>query len=139
MRARLEIAIAGHAIPKARPRVTRRGTFMPAQYVEWRARIAEEALVACAELADRGEPWPADAPAYCVRVHCAFPGGVHGDVDGLAGTVLDACNGLLWADDKLVTDLRTSKAEGEPSLRVEVEALAVSPMAPTKDRRRKRG
>ena len=130
--------IDGHAVPKARPRVTRRGTFMPDKYIAWRDRIAEEALVACGELEERCEPWRADAPAYRVRVRVWFAGAVHGDVDGLAGTVLDAGNKLLWADDKLVTDLRVSKSVGVPGLSVEVEALSVSPMAAPKAKRRKR-
>lgn len=133
---RIAFAIAGRPIGKARPRVTRRGAFMPPAYVAWCARIREEALVACAELADRGEPWDATAPAYRVRVVATFGGAVHGDVDNLGGSVLDALNGLLWADDKLVVDLRASKAEGPDGLRVEVEALSVSPMAAAKGRKR---
>lgn len=135
---RIAFAIAGRPIGKARPRVTRRGAFMPAQYVAWCACIREEALVACAELEDRGEPWDATAPAYRVRVVATFAGAIHGDVDNLGGSVLDALNGLLWADDKLVTDLRVSKAMGADGLRVEVEALAASPMAAAKSRSRPR-
>lgn len=134
---RLHFIVDGHAIPKKRPRVTRRGTFMPTEYVEWKERIAEEAAVACAELADRGEPWPADAPAFRLVVKCAFPGAVHGDTDGLVGSVMDALNGLVWKDDKLVVDQRGIKFQGEPRCEVEVTALDSSPMAQPKSKRKK--
>lgn len=137
MSARLHFIVQGHAIPKKRPRVTRRGTFMPQEYVEWRERLKEEALTACAELHDRGEPWPADAPAFRLTVKCAFPGAVHGDTDGLVGSVMDALNGVAWKDDKLVVDHRSIKFAGESQCEVEVIALDSSPMAQPKSKRRK--
>jgi hypothetical protein len=116
--------VAGQAIGKARPRVTRRGTFMPTPYLQWLQVVRDEALVACAELEDRGEPWNAAREGYVVRLRFALGDRRRRDIDNLAGAILDALNGLLWGDDSAVMDLRATKTwdPARPGVEVEVRA-----------------
>jgi Holliday junction resolvase RusA-like endonuclease len=46
------------------------------------------------------------------------------DVDNLAGGILDALNGVLWADDYMVQTLRVDKRYGSPAgVRVRVQPV----------------
>lgn len=78
---------------KARPRMSRRGgrAYMPISYMEWKARV--RALMA---------EWWAEPPLD--RVTClvlSFYGPARGDLDNLAGAVLDSGSGLVWRDDRV--------------------------------------
>ena len=114
--------VFGPPLPKPRPRVTRRGTFMPAAYTAWRERVRDEAGVVFAELEDRGTPWDADAPSYAVGCSFYLAHGNAGDVDNLLGGVLDALNKFAWPDDRLVSDVfRLVRRVDALEPRVEVE------------------
>lgn len=91
---------------KARPRSPRGGgrPYMPKAYMAWKADV--RAILA--------EWW--DVPPL-ERVCClclVFRGPARGDLDNLAGAVLDAGNGLIWRDDRVgvmpVMVLRWTKA-----------------------------
>lgn len=78
---------------KARPRSPRGGgrPYMPAAYMQWKATV--RALLA---------EWWTDPPLE--KVSClvlTFRGPARGDLDNLAGAVLDSGNGLVWADDRV--------------------------------------
>lgn len=45
----------------------------------------------------------------------------NGDIDNLSKSVLDACNGLLWVDDCIITDLTAKKRYTADLARVEME------------------
>lgn len=78
---------------KARPRSPRRGgrPYTPEAYRRW-LQQARAVL---------GEWWTAP-PLPAVRCVCmTFRGPARGDLDNLAGAVLDAGNGLVWADDRV--------------------------------------
>ena len=47
-----------------------------------------------------------------------------GDVDNLAKGVLDACNGILWADDSQVVKLTTAKTKTAAPY-IKIRAVAV--------------
>jgi hypothetical protein len=113
----------------------------------WQARLAFDNKVAIAEM--RGEPvdiniggvqlaghigpaiapkpWPFESKearfGLTVRV---FHGGHEGDWDNYGKAVSDACNGVLWADDKQVIDGRVVKERAERGReRIEVEVCAL--------------
>ena len=47
-----------------------------------------------------------------------------GDVDNLAKGILDACNGILWEDDRQITDLHITKnLSDEPRVELSVEMI----------------
>lgn len=92
---------------KARPRTPKRGgrPYMPPAYMEWKATVR-------AMLAE----WWTLPPLPEVRCLClTFRGPARGDLDNLAGAVLDAGNGLIWTDDRVgvmpVMALRWAKAK----------------------------
>jgi Holliday junction resolvase RusA-like endonuclease len=121
----IEFTVPGLAIGKPRPRVTRRGTFMPPAYQAWRTAVAAEAMVACGLLEDQGRPWDASLAPFRVSLWFTFDDKRRRDVDNLAGGILDALNGVLWADDYLVCSLRVDKRHGSPAgARVRIEAVS---------------
>ncbi|MGH8876945.1 MAG: RusA family crossover junction endodeoxyribonuclease [Stackebrandtia sp.] len=109
------------ATPKARPRVTARGTYTPLATAHAEAHIAWAFKAAA-----RGH---AIDPDGSFSVDVTFRGAHHSaDIDNLAKTVLDGLNGVCWADDRQVVELRAVKRTAtEPSTRVaiyRIEAVA---------------
>lgn len=78
---------------KARPRTPRGGgrPYMPKAYMEWKARV--RAILA--------EWWTIPPLDKVRRLVLVFHGPARGDLDNLAGAVLDAGNGLIWRDDRV--------------------------------------
>lgn len=75
---------------KARPRVTRNGTFMPKNYQLWRKEVAKQMK----------EQWtlpPIDTP---IAVHISCAGAARGDVDNYMGAIFDTGNKIIWSDDR---------------------------------------
>ena len=78
---------------KARPRMLRGGgrPYMPKAYMDWKADV--RAILA---------EWWTIEPLDDVRCLClSFRGPARGDLDNMAGAVLDAGNGLIWLDDRV--------------------------------------
>jgi Holliday junction resolvase RusA-like endonuclease len=78
---------------KARPRSVPGGgrPYMPPAYMKWKANLRGQ----------MGEWWTLP-PLERVTVLCmTFSGPARGDLDNLAGAVLDSGNQLLWADDRV--------------------------------------
>lgn len=78
---------------KARPRSTRGSgrVYMPPSYMKWKAQT--RALMA---------EWWAEPPLESVNtLYLSFRGPARGDLDNLAGAVLDSGNGLVWRDDRV--------------------------------------
>ena len=78
---------------KARPRSPRGGgrPYMPPAYMKWKATV--RALLA---------EWWTDPPLEQINVLVlSFRGPARGDLDNLAGAVLDSGNDLVWADDRV--------------------------------------
>ena len=78
---------------KARPRMPRGGgrPYMPKAYMDWKADV--RAILA---------EWWTVAPLEKVNCLClSFRGPARGDLDNMAGAVLDAGNGLIWRDDRV--------------------------------------
>lgn len=117
--------IDGPAVGKGRPRVStiagRPRMYTPAKTVAWERLVAEAAGNAMGNLLPSPHPWsvrivifaPIPASWSRKRQEAAKRGEeVPGkpDLDNVAKAVLDACNGVLYEDDKQVCRLRVEKA-----------------------------
>ena len=123
-------------VPKARPKIDSRGkrvrTFMPDAYIACGSSYRQQLRSAhrmdpigkhravhleVVTVIARTKARPAWVGPELWRSGASFPAPVAvGDVDNMAGTVMDAANGVLWVDDCQVTTLWSSKryaAEGE--------------------------
>jgi Holliday junction resolvase RusA-like endonuclease len=117
--------IDGPAVGKGRPRVStiagRPRMYTPAKTVAWERLVTEAAASAMGSWAPSSHPWavrivifaPIPASWSKRRQEAAKRGDeVPGkpDLDNVAKAVLDACNGVLYDDDKQVVQLRVEKA-----------------------------
>ncbi len=115
--------VDGPAVGKGRPRVStiagRPRMYTPAKTVAWEKLVAEAAHNAMGNVLPSPHPWsvrivifapiPASWPKR--RQEAAKRGDeVPGkpDLDNVAKAVLDACNGVLYEDDKQVCRLRVA-------------------------------
>ena len=76
---------------KARPRVTSRGTFMPAAY----KKNQKELL---AKVKEQYDGPPLKGP---LRVEMELFGEGRADIDNVTGAFFDTVNGVLWEDDRI--------------------------------------
>lgn len=76
---------------KARPRVTSRGTFMPAAY----KRNQKELL---AKVKEQYNGPPLEGP---LRVEMDLYGEGRADIDNVVGAFFDTVNKVLWVDDRI--------------------------------------
>jgi crossover junction endodeoxyribonuclease RusA len=56
-----------------------------------------------------------------------------GDLDNLLKAVLDACNGVIWVDDALVTGIHAQRFEDATNPRVELTAIPAPTISATYD------
>lgn len=113
------ITVPGEPRAKARPRVTRNGTYTPktTRDYENNIRVIWDALE------------HSDQPA-CVRLDVAFYLGTHRrvDADNLVKSVKDALNGRAYTDDWQVHDLRVTKHyTTRDRARTEVTVYSINP------------
>lgn len=126
---RVEFTVPIVPIGKARARVTSRGTFTPAA-----TRAAERAIATIAKASMRGAK-PAEGRVLAtVTATMPIPASwskkrrqdaiesqirptSRPDADNVSKLVLDACNGIVYADDAQVVDLIVTKFYGtEPGI-----------------------
>ena len=119
---RLVFVVPGAPVPKGRPRVVRNGGKVrgvtPARTRAYESTVGVYALQA-RQLHPGPGPWPLDAH-YSVTAEIA---GGRGDIDNIAKSLLDGCNGVLWSDDARVRRLLVERVAGPPGARVRVEVL----------------
>lgn len=102
------------ALPKARPRVTRNGAYMPTKYTRYKRELALIARHYLTKL-------DGDVELVC---RFTFENKVHGDLDNLVGGVMDSLNGLAYHDDKQVKFLSASIEFGDaPSVYVSIQGI----------------
>jgi Holliday junction resolvase RusA-like endonuclease len=109
--------VAGEPVPKARPRVGRRGGRTPERTRSW-----EETVGWAAKQAYKGEPVSCEVAVSAVfHTRRTRPG----DLDNLLKSVLDALNGIVWDDDIRVSKIiaRREPTSGGPKLDICVLAL----------------
>ena len=117
----LRFWIPGVCVPKARPKVTSRGTYFPERYQTWR-QTAEWEILATLSPSDR-----AALPIHRAEVSIHLVGRHRGDADNLAGSCLDALvsTGVLL-DDRLSCVSRlviSHEPKGVRGVWVEVKTL----------------
>ena len=87
----IELTIYQPIFSKARPRVTRNGTFMPKAYQDKRKQ-----MLSCIKEQYKGAPL--EGP---LRVEVDVSGEGRADADNIAGALMDCANGVLWVDDRV--------------------------------------
>ncbi len=121
---RFELTFPGRPMPQPKPRSVGHRRFYPASYTSYRDELALAAQIVFAELEEGGRPWNAFAKSYAVRVRFYVPDKRRTDIDRLVSTILDAMTASgAWEDDRLVSQLRASRAIDvtDPRVTVEVE------------------
>lgn len=104
---RYTVTVNGTPVPAPRPRVTRRGTYMPAAYTAWRDEVGWHAKSVIKE--------PLTGPVTLLMQFRVQRGRV--DLDNLVKGVLDALNGIAYHDDAQVVRLSAHKLAAPPSER----------------------
>jgi Holliday junction resolvase RusA-like endonuclease len=95
-----DLQLLGEPVPKARARVTRRGTFTPAKTLH--AEMAWEWLMRGRAQTPTREPIILEANFFLSnRRRC--------DLDNLLKLVVDAGNGIVWNDDSQIVELVAHK------------------------------
>ncbi len=111
----LTFAVPGVPVPKQSFRVGRNGGYRDPRVTAW-----QEAVAVMAKSALMGLP-PLQADNLRVDITFHLPDRRRRDIDNLSKAVLDACNGILWVDDKQIHDLHLHKRYGkEPGIVVSV-------------------
>lgn len=104
----LSFVVAGRPVPKARARRGAGGHwYTPARSAGYADRVAGQAWIARKnfEGAARAKNfWPTEG-SYSVVIVAYLTGRYGMDTDNLAKQVLDACQGILWENDRLVREL----------------------------------
>lgn len=111
----------GDPVPKARPRVTSRGIYTPKTTQDFEAAVKKEAVAAAAHLNG-----PTDQPvrmrlrlylrrakSWTIRKQKLLMGRAHSqrpDLDNLVKSVVDACEGVIYVDDKQIYKMDVIKA-----------------------------
>lgn len=121
-----QVVLPGEPASKARPRLGKGGNV----YTPRETTHAEELWKLTLQQA--GVAGPNDASAYAVRLR--FHSGVwtRKDVDNMVKLVLDACNGVVWADDRQVVGIDAWLYRGDDAPRTELAFRQVDQLlAPT--------
>ncbi len=91
--ARVTFFVAGPPVPAARPRVTKRGTFIPQRQRDY-AKQVQLAAKAAGVKSIEGPVW--------MDLHFYVADGRRRDGDNLQKLVQDALNGIAYADDSQI-------------------------------------
>lgn len=83
------VPLMSKARPRSLPGVSR--PYMPPAYMKWKASLRGQ----------MGEWWTLPPLTKVNALVITFHGPARGDLDNMAGAVLDAGNGLIWADDRV--------------------------------------
>jgi Holliday junction resolvase RusA-like endonuclease len=111
----VKFTVEGEPVPKARPRLGRNGnTFTPEATKRGEAHVQECCFVANPKLR------PVEGNIKLVAVfYCGALG--RSDLDNLLKLQLDALNGVVWLDDRQVTEIQARLATFQPDPRSEIE------------------
>ncbi len=127
----LAFTVPGPPIPKARPRVVtvngKSVSFTPARTRQYERDVRTAAMVA------RGAArWRVgEGDTFVVLIVVTEPDKRRRDIDNIGKAILDALNGVAWADDSDVDELRIVRAAPNPArprvdVRIDVARMAVT-------------
>ncbi len=115
------IVIPGEPVAKGRPRFTKNGgVYTPKKTLDAESDIGWALKAECREV---------DAVSR-FSVSLEFWTKKRADIDNLAKLVLDAANGVIWADDSQVWALRALKVYGDPETRIAWDTIPPAPRTP---------
>jgi Holliday junction resolvase RusA-like endonuclease len=126
---RIAFVVAGHPVPKGRPRSAGGRWYTPKSTAEYERRVkgAAWAALVLAGFARYGSAWPKGARFRLELM--IVPGNARRfDLDNVAKAVCDALNGIAWDDDSQVWTLVIRRGEIDrtsPRVEVKVEAEEV--------------
>ena len=113
----IRFTILGQPIPKARPRLGKRGyAYTPTKTKKYESLVKEAALLAISE--------PFESPVF-VSLRFYRKGKVKADVDNLCKAVLDGMNKTAYTDDKQVRELFADVQYSDKEPRVDVTICSV--------------
>jgi len=137
----VKLTIYGEPIPQGRPRFTRTGHAYDPQRSQNYKQLVRFWVTQHLKKIDGWKPYE---NALCVDLtfYLGIPSSwsqkkriqaIQGeirptkkpDTDNLCKSVLDSCNGLLWVDDSIITDLSARKRYTGDLARVEIEITEV--------------
>lgn len=111
----IELVINMPLYSKSRPRVTTKGTFMPADYRKKQAEMIRQ-------IKEQWDRPPLEGP---IRLEIDVRGEGRADADNILGSLMDAGTGILWIDDRvsiipevLFTWKKTAKSESRWLIRI---------------------
>ncbi len=96
----IKLIVPGHVTPKARPRVTKKGTYMPKKYTE----CLEKIRLFAAQAMEGKEMLTGDLILDVINYR---KGG--GDWDNIGGTISDGLEGIVYKRDSQIVDGRVRK------------------------------
>lgn len=100
--------VQGKPIPKARPRVTRRGTYTPLATREWESAVRVAYKQQC-----RGVRFDDATPLrFTAEIVCSGKGAlakIRGDVDNFGKAIKDALNLCAYKDDAQIVESTVTK------------------------------
>ncbi|WP_254563741.1 RusA family crossover junction endodeoxyribonuclease [Oscillatoria sp. HE19RPO] len=122
IRKTLTLWIPGPVIPKARPRVTANGTYLPKRYREWRLRAEGEIIMQVHQM----NPLP-QLPLERAAVRIILRGKHRGDGDNAIGSVCDALvsAGIFSSDSLKQIPFGSWRhiPDGETGVKIQIEAM----------------
>ena len=126
--------VEGTPVPKGRPRFARMGKFVRT-YTDSKTKTNEDTIKQIASIA-MGASKPLETaleafiyislaipPSYSKKRKEACLNGsekpiTRGDIDNFCKQVMDACNGIIYVDDRQIIQLHSTKVYGEPFIEV---------------------
>jgi Holliday junction resolvase RusA-like endonuclease len=119
---RLSFTVHGPPVPKARPRVVRTKYGEMRTFTPERTKLYELAVRTVAWLKYRGEKPTAKQLRCTLRFY--MPSRRACDCDNLAKGVLDGMNGVVYLDDRQISELHIFRTIDKENPRAEVEIEA---------------
>ena len=111
---KIEIELEPAALSRPRINTTNRGRYLPAKSQAFKEQL-QWLLPKLPKLLK--EPLKVELHYYRPLKETAQS---YGDIDNLTKAVLDACNGIIWCDDRQIVELHCYKHKGDGKIEMEV-------------------
>lgn len=115
----MNLSVNIDAIPQGRPRFYRGIAIDPPKCKAFKREFAELVKKQCAGILT-------GAIRLKIEVYRDFKTATnqrYGDIDNLAKGIMDALTGVLWQNDKQITDLHVTKNLGTPRVNLSIEVI----------------
>ena len=131
------VIVESKIVAKARPRVCKHGTFTPKKTKDYEQLIRNNYIEQCGTFFEKGIPVQVSIKAYKKPPKSTtkknlrliekglYPWTKKVDIDNICKSVLDALNGIAYADDGQVIKIKASKKYTLQEERIEIEVKEV--------------